>query len=265
MYLLTSFIENSEKKCLSGISKELSPHKDTLMNRSKDTPLWNLLFNIVLPVIILNKAHSFFPSNGALYSLIIALSFPLAYGVTEYVKAKTVNMLSIIGLVSIILTGGLALMKLEGIFFAIKEALIPLIIALVILGSLFYKKPLMYLILIKSSAIKSQIILSRIKDKENEIPFNKLMKMSTFWLAGSFLLSAILNFIIAVFVFTNISPEASSNQKSQILNEQIADMTWMGYVMIALPLSILMAVLIWYIIKHLKKLTGLKLEDMINV
>ena len=234
------------------------------MNHKKDTPLWNLLFNIVLPVIILNKAHSFFPSNGALYSLITALSFPFVYGLTEYAKAKTVNTLSIIGLVSIALTGGLALMKLEGIFFAIKEAMIPLIIAIFILGSLFFKKPLMYLILMKSSAIKSQLILSRIKDRESEIPFNKLMKTSTLWLVGSFFLSAVLNFIIAFFVFTDIDPEASSNQKSQILNEQIADMTWMGYVMIALPLSILMAVLIWYIIKHLKKLTGLKLEEMIN-
>ena len=234
------------------------------MKTSKDSPLWSLLFNIVLPVIILNKAHSFFPSNGALYSLIAALSFPLIYGLKEYVAVKTINALSVFGLVSVVLTGGLALMQLEGIFFAIKEASIPLLIALFILGSLFYKKPIMHLILEKSSAIKSQMILNCIKEREKESQFNRLMKTGTLWLSGSFLLSAALNFIIAFFVFTDINPEISSDMKSQILNEQIADMTWMGYVMIALPLSIFMAVLIWYMIRHLKKLTGLKLEEMIN-
>lgn len=223
-----------------------------------------MLCNILLPVLILNKAHSFFPSNGEQYSLILALSFPFGYGLREYIQSKTINTLSAIGLVSVLLTGGLALMELEGIFFAIKEALIPLIIALFILFSVFYKKPLLYIVLIKSPLFKSQLILDRVKAKGNEILFNKLMKTGTLWLSTSFLLSALLNFIIAFFVFTNIDATLPPKERSQILNEQIADMTWMGYVMIALPLSLLMIVLIYYLTKQLKKLTELSLEEMIN-
>lgn len=235
-----------------------------MTNQRKESFLWNLLCNILLPVLILNKAHSFFPSNGEQYSLILALSFPFGYGLREYIKAKTINKLSAIGLVSVLLTGGLALMKLEGIFFAVKEALIPLIIALFILFSVFYKKPLLYIVLIKSPLFKSQLILDRIKTKGNEILFSKLMKAGTLWLSASFLLSALLNFIIAFFVFTNIDATLPPKERSQILNEQIADMTWMGYVMIALPLSLLMIVLIYYLTKQLKKLTELSLEEMIN-
>ena len=234
------------------------------MNHPKENPLWNLLFNIILPVIILNKAHSLFPSNGPLYSLLIALAFPFIYGLKDYISAKSVNMLSVIGLVSVALTGGLALMKLKGIFFAIKEAMIPFLIALFILGALFYKKNLTLFILTKSPFIKSRLILERIRERNMEIPFNRLMKTSTLWLAGSFVLSATLNFIIAFFVFTDINPQLPSEEQSQILNEQIADMTWMGYVMIALPLSLLMVFLMWYIVRNLKKLTGLSMEQMIH-
>lgn len=233
-------------------------------NQRKESFFWNLLCNIILPVLILNKAHSFFPSNGEQYSLILALAFPFGYGLREYITDRTINTLSAIGLVSVLLTGGLALMKLEGIFFVIKEALIPLIIALFILFSVFYKKPLLHIVLIKSPLFKSQLILERVKAKGNEILFNKLMKTGTLWLSGSFLLSALLNFIIAFFVFTNIDTSLSPEERSQILNEQIADMTWMGYVMIALPLSLLMIVLIYYLTKQLKKLTELSLEEMIN-
>lgn len=236
-----------------------------MMNQRKESFLWNLLCNIILPVLILNKAHSFFPSNGEQYSLILALAFPFGYGLREYIAAKTINTLSAIGLVSVLLTGGLALMKLEGIFFAIKEALIPLIIALFILCSVFfYKKPLLYIVLIKSPLFKSQLILDRVKTGGKESQFNRLMKTGTLWLSGSFLLSAILNFVIAFFVFTDIDIKLSPEKRSQILNEQIADMTWMGYIMIALPLSILMIALIWYLTKQLKKITDLTLEEIIN-
>ena len=226
--------------------------------------MWNLLCNILLPVLILNKGHWIFPSNGAFWSLILALAFPLAYGIKEYTRARTVNALSIIGLVSVILTGALALMNPGAFVFVIKEALIPLIIALFILATLFYKKPLMYIILMKSSIVKSQLILERIKQKDTEAGFHRLMKQATLWLSGSFLLSAGLNFVIAFKVFSDIDPKLPQHKQSQILNGQIADMTWMGYIMIALPLSILMIALIWHIAKQLKKLTSLKWEEMID-
>ena len=196
--------------------------------------------------------------------MILALAFPLAYGIKDYARARTVNTLSLIGLVSVILTGALALMNPGALAFVIKETLIPLIIAFVILATLFYKKPLMYIILVKSPILKSQRILDRIKQKGTEAPFHRLMKQATLWLAGSFFLSAGLNFIIAFRVFSNIDPKLPLHKQSQILNEQIADMTWMGYVMIALPLSVLMIALIWHISKQLKGLTDLTWEEMIN-
>ena len=143
--------------------------------------------------------------------------------------------MSVIGLVSIALTGGLALLQLEGIYFAVKEAGIPLILAFVALGSIFFKKPLASLLIFKSSLFDTQRIKAKLQENNKERDFEKLMNSSTLFLSGSFVLSAVLNFVIALLVFKNIDPNMKESLRTQIINEQVADMTWMGYVFIAVP------------------------------
>ncbi|MCY4513509.1 MAG: hypothetical protein OXB86_07460 [Bdellovibrionales bacterium] len=233
------------------------------MLNKKENPLWNLLFNIVIPVIILNKGHTFFPNNGPLYALLIALAFPFIYGLKDYFTNQHINKISILGLVGIALTGGLALFQFEGHVFAIKEAVIPLIIAVFIIGSVFYRKPVMSLFILNPSLFKKDLILSRLKSSQKEEDFKKLLNFTTFCLGGSFVLSAIMNFFVALWVFKDIS-HLDSDMKSQILNEQVADMQWLGYVLIALPLSLIMAGILWFLIKRLKKMTGLGLNEILS-
>ena len=234
------------------------------MPSKKENPIYNLGFNIILPVIILNKWPHFFPSEKApIYALIIAIFLPLAYGLKDFVIKKKINSISLIGLVSIALTGGLALFQFEGIYFAIKEAAIPLLLALIAIASILLKKPLATWFIFKSSLFDIQIIEEKLKENNKEEHFKKLMNFSTLSLSASFVLSAILNFIIAFFVFQNLDPNLTENVKRQIINEQIADMTWMGYVFIALPLTLITGILLWWILKQLKTLTGLSMEELI--
>lgn len=231
----------------------------------KENPLYSILFNIILPVVILNKSSDFFSSEHATtYGLLLALSFPIIYGLKDYYQKKQTNFISIIGVLSVALTGGLALMRLEGIYFAIKEAAIPLFIALIAIFSIFYKKPLVSLFLFELPFFQKDMIIAKIKEHNKEKQFEQLMNESTWYLIGSFILSAILNFIIAILVFTKIDPSLEEVIQKQILNEQIADMTWMGYVFIAFPLSFITMFLFWYIAKQIKKITGLNLLDTLQ-
>lgn len=234
------------------------------MDTKKENPFVSLGFNIILPVIILNRGPDFLSSQSApIYTLIIALSFPFFYGLMDFTKRKKINLVSIIGLLSIALTGGLALLQLEGIYFAIKEAIIPLILAFVVFGSVFFKKPLADLLIFKSALFNTELIQSRLKLNNKEKDFKKLMNISTLVLAGSFVLSAVLNFIIAILVFVDIDPAMDEELRRQVINEQVADMTWMGYVFIALPLTIITGFLFWWIIKQLKFFTDLSLEELV--
>lgn len=235
------------------------------MVTKKENPIYNIIFNIILPVVILNKGHSLFPSERAtMYALALALAFPIGYGLKDYFQRKQMNILSVIGVVSVALTGGLALWQFKGIYFAIKEAAIPLFIAIITIASIPYKKPLVSLFLFELSFFKKDLIYKKLQEHNKEKDFKLLMNKTTVWLAGSFVLSAVLNFIIAIIVFKEINPLLAEANKKQILNEQIADMTWMGYVFIAFPLSFITMFILWYIVKSLKKMTGLSFTESIN-
>lgn len=230
----------------------------------KENPVYSIGLNIVLPVIILNKGQNFISSESApLYVLFLALSLPFLYGLKDFIQAQKINFLSLIGFLSILLTGGLALFQFEGIYFAIKEALIPLILALVALLSISFKKPLASFLIFKSSLFNTSLIQQKLKTNNTEKAFEKLMNVSTLAFSGSFVLSAILNFVIAIFVFKDIDPLLTEEVKRQILNKQVADMIWMGYVFIALPLTLITGFLFWWILKQLKVLTGLSLSEII--
>ena len=234
------------------------------MKQQKENPLWNILFNIILPVMILNKGHKFFPEDGHLYALLIALACPFFYGAKDYFQNRHINKISILGLSGTALTGGLALLQPAGIFFAVKEALIPLLIALFTAGSVFYKKPLMSFLIFQSSLFRKDVILLKLSSAGREKDFKALLNLTTFYLAGSFVLSAVLNFLIALWIFKDIDPSLGPEEKSQILNTQIADMTWMGYVLIALPLSLITGGIFWFLIKRLREMTGLSFNELVS-
>ena len=50
----------------------------------QDNPLWDVLFNIFLPVMVLKYVSPTMGSNGPLAALIIGLSLPLGFGLWEY-------------------------------------------------------------------------------------------------------------------------------------------------------------------------------------
>jgi len=235
------------------------------MNPKRENIFFNVGFNIILPVIILNRGQNFIPSESApVYALIAALTFPFFYGLKDFVTVRKINAVSVIGLVSIALTGGLALLQLEGIYFAIKEAGIPLALAFFALGSIVFKKPLASLFIFKSSLFDTELIKTKLRKNHREKSFKKMMNTATLALSGSFVLSAVLNFVIAILVFKDIDPIMENHLKRQLINEQVADMTWMGYVFIALPLTVITGFLLWWILKQLKLLTGLSLEELIS-
>ena len=49
---------------------------------------------------------------GPKWGLIVALVFPLGYGVYDFVRRRKTNFISVLGFVSVLLSGGLGLMKL---------------------------------------------------------------------------------------------------------------------------------------------------------
>ena len=234
------------------------------MNK-QENPWLSLVFNIVLPVVILNYASQVSPLLTPFYTLLIALSFPIVYGLLDYINNKHKNLLSIIGVINTLLTGGFALFTLDGFWFAVKEAAIPLALGIGVLISLWTKTPLMKWFIHRSSIFKVDIILSRLDSEFKKQHYETLIKKSTLYLSLCFFLSALLNFVLAIRIFKNTLPQDSSVVDYQtMLNGQIADMTWVSFLVIGVPLTIISVWTMWWFMSEVKKLTSLSIEEIMN-
>lgn len=232
-------------------------------NNNRDA-LWNMLFSIILPVVVLNKLSDKLGPNGPLIALIIALSMPIGFSIYEFRKTKKLNPISVLGFVNVLATGGLALFKLEGIWFAVKEGLFPLIIGIAVYLSSQWKNPLIKALLFNEQIFDVDKIQKQLDERATQKDFDQHLRKSTKYFAYTFFLSAILNFVLAMYIFKDIPVDLPDLERSTILNEQIADMTWKSYFVIVIPSMLCMFVLLNYLIKGINRYTGLGFQDVIH-
>jgi hypothetical protein len=216
--------------------------------------LLNLVFNIVLPALVLSKLST--PERlGPVYSLVIALSFPLAYGVWDYVARRHANFISVIGFVSVLLTGGLALSKMDGMWFAVKEAAIPTVIGLAVLLSLKTKTPLVRTMLYNPQVIDVEKVDAALEERGNRTGFDRLLLTSSYLLTLSFLLSAVLNFALARYLL-------KSPSGTPAFNAELARMQVLSWPVIVVPTMVMTIFALLRLLKGLKRLTGLTMDQI---
>jgi hypothetical protein len=218
-------------------------------------PLFNILANIVFPAVILNKFST--PDRlGPVVGLIVALSLPVLYGAWEFIGTKNHNFISIIGFVSILLTGGLGLLQVDGIWFAAKEAAVPGLIAIATLGSLWTQKPFVKLMLYNERVIDVKRVDEALAERHSKKDFDTLMMRTTLVLAASFVLSAVLNFALAVWILK--SPAGTPE-----FNAELGKMTALSYPVIVVPSLAVMMLAVWMLVRGLCGITGLEMEQIL--
>lgn len=214
----------------------------------------NLLLTVVLPVIILTR----FSSDDRLGpdgALIAALAIPVAYALWELARSRKVSANPIIGIVGVLLTGGFRLLELPPEWFAIKEAAIPAALALAILVSAWIGKPLARVFL--NTVLDRERIDAALAETGNEAEYEERTSIATYLLASAFVLSAILNFVLARMVVT-------SDPGTDAFNSELGRMTALSYPVITIPVMIVLIGTLFYIFNTVGKLTGLELEDMMK-
>jgi hypothetical protein len=235
-------------------------------NKSSSPPpengLLNILFNILLPILILNNLSQKF---GALAALGLALSFPLFYGLYDGIKRKKANFFSVLGVINVLLTGSLAVLGLGGTWFAVKEAAFPSLVGLFVLGSAFTQKPFIKTLFVNPQLVNIEVLMTRLQEKKKESEFALLMKQSTIWLSMSFFFSATLNFILARRIFLPLESSLDSDSQSVALNHQIADMTKWAMIMILIPSLLFLFTIFWRLLKKLGALSGLATDEILAI
>jgi hypothetical protein len=216
----------------------------------------DLMVSLVIPSIILMK-FSGDENLGATAALIVALAFPLSWGLFEFVRYRQFNFIALLGLISIVLTGGIGLLQLDPQWLAIKEAAVPGLIGIAVLLSTYTRYPLIRTLVYNPKFINVEMIRQRLKESNNSKAFESRLQNATYLLSGTFLFSSLMNYILARSVVT--SPAGSAS-----FNEELGQMTLLSYPVIAIPSTLMMFVIFYYLWRTINGLTGLKLEEIMT-
>ena len=227
----------------------------------KNDSFSNILFNILIPVLILNKGHKF--GLEPKYAVILALAFPVFFSIKSLRDSKKINYIAILGLLNVLVSGTLTLLALGGIWFALKEAAFPLLIGIFVFISSWTKKPFFKTLFMNPATFDIQKIESRLETEDKKSQFHHLMKLTTQLLSVSFLMSSILNFVLSLRIFTPLDDALTGPQKQQILNEQLGQMTLYSLGVILVPSVIFLGGIMYFAFRRIHKLTGLTTEELI--
>ncbi len=198
----------------------------------KPNPLFEILFNVFIPSFILMK-FSGDEHLGTAMALVVALLFPIIYGGMDLVRNKKFNFISALGFISVLLTGGIGLLELDTRWLALKEALIPGLIGLAVLGSTFTRYPLMQKLVLNDTVLNLALINQRLKENGKTDAFERCLMSSNYLFASTFAFSSAMNYFLATWIVTSPSGTAA-------FNEELGKMTLYSYPMIAIPSMLMM-------------------------
>jgi len=111
--------------------------------------------------------------------------------------------------------------------------------------------------MLNESVFDVKRINQALTDNQSHSQFNQLLINASWILAGSFFLSSILNYLLAVIILT-------ADPGTVSFNEQLGNMTALSFPVIALPAMAVMMGNLFYLFRGIKRLTGLDLEFIVK-
>jgi hypothetical protein len=221
----------------------------------KENIFVNIFINVVIPTVILSK-FSGDNSLGVKWAIIVALAFPIVYGLRYMQNTGKFNLFSAIGIFSIAITGGMALLELPPEYLIIKEAAIPGIFAILTIISIKTRYPLVRMLLYNDNVLQVDKVTAALTEHDNQSEFDRVLVNASYLVALSFVLSSILNYILAKIILV-------SQPGTEAFNAELGKMNALSFPVIAIPAMIVMMVAFFYLFKKIKSLTKLELEDIL--
>ena len=239
----------------------------------KENMFLNLGFNLILPMFFLMKGEKYFgdyleniidesknDSFIATIMLLIAISFPIGYGTLDFIKRKKLNFFSVLGLISVLLTGGIGLIPGATVaMFAIKEAAIPALLGLATMITLKTNNPLVKLFFYNPNLIQVDLVDRALEKNGTKEKFNQLLRKCTWLIALTFIFSACLNYFLALYI---VKTEPSVDRTA--FNNEVGTMMGLSFPIISLPCMAVSGYALWILIKGIRDNAGYSFEEIIK-
>ncbi|MEZ0152240.1 MAG: VC0807 family protein [Candidatus Reddybacter sp.] len=222
----------------------------------QESMLVNLGFNVIVPTLILTKLSGD-EYLGTTWGVVVALLFPIIYGLRDFQQRGKINFFSGLGVFSVVMTGGISLLELDPQYLAYKEAGIPAIFGLATLISLKTPYPLVRTLLFNDTVIEIDKVHHALVEHNSVEAFDRRLITASCIIAASFLISSILNYLLATMIVT-------SQPGTVEYNAELGKMTALSFPVIALPAMIMMMGAMFYLFRGITRMTGMPFEDIIR-
>jgi len=216
----------------------------------------NLICNVALPTAIMSWGSGE-RALGPKWGLVVALLFPLGYGVHDFIKRRRFNFISGLGFASVLISGGFGLLKLDGFWFAVKDGALPALIGVAVLASIRAKEPLVHEMLYNPQVIDVDRVDAALTERNTQSGFIDLMRTSSYLIAAAMFLSAILNYGFARWII--VSPAGT-----EAFNKELARMHWVSLAGISIPTMAMMMYALWRLLQGIRSLSGLTLDEILK-
>ncbi|GAL19459.1 hypothetical protein JCM19235_815 [Vibrio maritimus] len=173
-------------------------------------------------------------------ALVVALLFPVVYGGMDLIRNKKFNFIAALGFISVLLTGGIGLLELDTRWLALKEALIPGLIGLAVLGSTFTRYPFMQKMILNDTVLNLELITERLQERGKTQAFDRCLMSSNYLFASTFAFSSAMNYFLATWIVTSPAGTAA-------FNEELGKLTLYSYPIIAIPSMLMMMGIFYYV------------------
>jgi intracellular septation protein A len=217
--------------------------------------LWSLFLNFLIPSFILIKGCSQWGFTPVV-ALLLALIFPLLFGVYRFLTAEQFSLLAALGIISVLLTGGIGLFNLPKEWMPFKEASISTLLGCYLISMAHTKNNPIRMLLKRVEFIDMPRIQSALDRNQAQAHWNKLLQRCTYLIGSSFFISAFLHFYITRSLLKNETGTAA-------FVEQLGRVhLWSGLI-IAVPCLIISSATLYYFFTALKNLTGLNADAIL--
>ena len=222
-------------------------------NSQRETWL-ELFLNVVCPTVVLVFLSSE-DRLGPLLGLVVGLSFPIAHASYSFAKTRTISPLSALAVVSVVLTGGIGLLKMDAYWFAVKEAVVPLAMGVFAAGSRYTPWPIVEVILWR--LLDQGKVEAAMSDKGGIEALHDDFDRVALWFAASFGYSAVVSFFLARYLVT--SPTGSV-----AFNEELGTFTALSFPVVAIPMTIAMGFALNGLLNQLERDTGTEIDALLR-
>jgi hypothetical protein len=219
--------------------------------------LLDIALTVIAPSLVLDYLSP--PERlGPFWALVISMFFPVAFGLWCWWKKHAWDVISIFGFVTILISGGLGLLKLDAVWFSVKESAMPLALGAVFPLSHAWGRPLINALVLQPHLINLRTLNAALDAPGKKAAFDHAIWRASWGIGLGMIGSSVANFFLALHLLAGKEPGGEAFVRG------IGTLNWASLIVIGVPMMAVMLLVFLALVRRIQQITGLERADLMN-